>query len=91
MRLVAVALPFARRAMGQHSHVVAAVSVLTVVVLILIAVFDLRSTSDAIHARIPYIYLAYIVVGDRVVHALRRKRVEICGRLDVTAASRFPG
>ena len=44
--LVALALPFARRALGQHSHVVAAVSVLTVVVLVLIAVFDLRSTSD---------------------------------------------
>jgi amino acid transporter len=34
--LVAVALPFARRALGQHSHWVAAVSVVTVVVMILI-------------------------------------------------------
>lgn len=61
--LVALALPFARRAMGQHSHVVAAVSVLTVVVLVLIAIFDLRSTADALHARIPYIYLGYIAGG----------------------------
>lgn len=61
--LVAVALPFARRALGQHSHAVAAVSLLTVVVLVLIAIFDLRSTSDQIHARIPYIYLGYIVIG----------------------------
>lgn len=74
--LVAVALPFARRAMGQHSHLVAAVSVVTVVVMITIAVFDLRSTSDAMHARIPYIYLAYILAG-LVWYGLRRKRVTV--------------
>jgi amino acid transporter len=61
--LVAVALPFARRALGQHSHWVAAVSVVTVVVMILIVIFDLRSASDATHARIPWIYLAYIACG----------------------------
>ena len=44
--LVALALPFARRARGQHSHFVAAVSVIAVLVVILIAVFDLRSTAD---------------------------------------------
>jgi amino acid transporter len=61
--LVAVALPFARRALGQHSHWVAAVSVVTVVVMILIVIFDLRSATDATHARIPWIYLAYIAAG----------------------------
>jgi amino acid transporter len=61
--LVAVALPFARRAMGQHSHWVATVSVVTVVVMILIVIFDLRSATDATHARIPWIYLAYIAAG----------------------------
>ena len=61
--LVALALPFARRAMGQHSHAVAAVSIFTVFVLLLIAIFDLRSTADAVHARIPYIYLVYIGAG----------------------------
>lgn len=71
--LVALALPFARRAVGQHSHVVAVVSVITVLVLILIAIFDLRSTSDAVHARIPYIYLGYIAVGIGW-YAMRRKR-----------------
>lgn len=76
--LVALALPFARRALGQHSHAVAAVSVLTVVVLVLITVFDLRSTSDAIHARIPYIYLAYIAAGIAW-YALRRKRATAQG------------
>ncbi|HWA93478.1 MAG TPA: APC family permease [Terracidiphilus sp.] len=60
--LVAVALPFARRAAGSHSHLVAAVSIVTVLIMILVAVYDLRSTSDAAHVRIPYIYLAYIAV-----------------------------
>jgi amino acid transporter len=71
--LVALALPFARRAIGQHSHLVAIVSVFTVFVMILIVVFDLKSASDPVHARIPYIYLAYIAVG-LAWYALRRKR-----------------
>ena len=61
--LVALALPFARRALGQHSHLVAAVSAVTVVVMILIVVFDLQSASDANHARIPWIYLGYLAIG----------------------------
>ena len=71
--LVAAALPFARSARGQHSHTVAVVSVITVLVMILITVFDLRSSADAAHARIPYIYLAYIVMGIGV-YLLRRKQ-----------------
>jgi amino acid transporter len=74
--LVAVALPFARRALGQHSHMVAAASILTVVVLILIAVFDLRSTADEVHARIPYIYLGYIAAGIAW-YALRRNKAVV--------------
>jgi hypothetical protein len=31
--------------------------------MILIVIFDLRSATDAIHARIPWIYLGYIVLG----------------------------
>jgi amino acid transporter len=61
--LVALALPFARRAMGQHSHFVAAISVVTVAVILLITVFDLNSAADPIHARIPYLYVAYIAAG----------------------------
>ena len=61
--LVAAALPFARRALGQHSHWVAGVSVLTVLVMILIVIFDLRSATDENHARIPWIYLGYIAAG----------------------------
>jgi amino acid transporter len=74
--LVALALPFARRALGQHSHIVAVVSVLTVVVMILIAVFDLKSSSDPVHARIPYIYLGYIAAGIAW-YAVRRKKVVV--------------
>jgi len=70
--LVALALPFARRALGQHSHVVAAVSFLTVAVVILITVYDLRSAPDTVHARIPYLYLVYLAVGLGW-YALRRK------------------
>jgi amino acid transporter len=61
--LVAVALPFARHALGRHSHVLAAVSVLTVAIVVLIAIFDLSSAADTVHARIPYLYLVYITVG----------------------------
>lgn len=71
--LVAIALPFARRALGQHSHWVAILSVLTVLVMILIVIFDLRSASDENHARIPWIYLAYIASGLGW-YALRRKK-----------------
>jgi hypothetical protein len=42
---------------------VAGVSLVTVLVMILIVIFDLRSASDAAHARIPWIYLGYIALG----------------------------
>jgi amino acid transporter len=61
--LVALALPFARKALGQHSRLVAAMSVLTVAVILLIALYDLKSAPDAVHARIPYLYLAYLAAG----------------------------
>jgi amino acid transporter len=74
--LVAAALPFARRARGQHSHFVAAVSAVAVLVVVLIAVFDLRSTADAAHARLPYIYLLYITAG-LAWYALRRTQIAV--------------
>lgn len=61
--LVAVALPFARKAAGAHSMLVLVLSVVTVLVMGLIVVYDLRSASDATHARIPWIYLGYLGVG----------------------------
>lgn len=61
--LVALALPFARRVVGQHSRAVAAVSVFTIVVMILIFGFDIKSATDAAHARLPYVYLAYLGAG----------------------------
>lgn len=71
--LVAIALPFARRAAGQHSGLVAIISTVTVVVLVLIAIFDLRSTADAVHARIPYVYLGYVAAGS-LLYLARGKR-----------------
>ena len=73
--LVALALPFARRALGQHSHVLAAVSVLTVAVILMIAIFDLNSAEDLVHARIPYLYLGYITAG-LAWYALRRRKAQ---------------
>lgn len=76
--LVAAALPFARRVLGQHSHWVTGLSVLTVLVMMLIVIFDLRSATDADHARIPWIYLGYIAAG--VVWYGVRRRVVVSGQ-----------
>jgi amino acid transporter len=73
--LVAVALPFARRALGQHSYGITGISILTVVVMILICLFDLRSATDVVHARIPWIYLGYISFG-LLWSILRRKKMK---------------
>ncbi len=70
--LVAIALPFARSARGQHSHGVAAASLITLLVIVLITIFDLRSSADAAHARIPYLYLAYILAAIGL-YLVRRK------------------
>jgi amino acid transporter len=77
--LVAVALPFARRAPGQHLHWVAAISVLTVVVMILIVIFDLRSATDENHARIPWIYPGYIAAGLAWYVVRRKKTARLAG------------
>lgn len=74
--LVAVALPFARRASGQHCFAITAASILTVLVVIMIAIFDLRSTADEIHARIPYVFLAYMCTAIAW-YVLRRNRTAI--------------
>ncbi len=76
--LVAAALPFARRTRGQHSHFVAVASVTAVLVVILIAIFDLRSTADIAHARLPYIYLIYIAAG-LAWYAVRHKQASVVG------------
>jgi amino acid transporter len=70
--LVAIALPFAWRAHGQHSHLVTWISVVTVGVICLITIFDLHSTADPVHARIPYLYLLYIAMG-LAWYAMRRR------------------
>ena len=72
--LVAAALPFARRARGQHSNLVAAVCIFTIAVILLIVVFDLESTADAIHARLPWLYIGYLAVGLGWFASRRRSR-----------------
>jgi hypothetical protein len=47
-------------------------------VVILIAAFDLRSTSDIAHARLPYIYLLYIAAG-LIWNAVRRRQPAVFG------------
>ena len=74
--LVATALPFARRARGQHSNLVAGVSALAVIIVVLIAVYDLRSTADVAHARLPYLYLIYLAAG-LLWYAARRGRMRV--------------
>ena len=71
--LVALALPFARRAKGQHSGIVTGISILTIAVVLLIVIFDLRSATDPVHAGIPYLYMAYLAAGLGW-YAMRRKR-----------------
>jgi amino acid transporter len=73
--LVAVALPFAHRALGQHSRLITAASILTVLVIVLIVVFDIESATDPLHARLPCAYLAYLGAGTGW-YMLRRRPAE---------------
>lgn len=75
--LVALALPFARRAVGQHSRLIACVSIVTLLVMAMIVIFDLESAADPVHARIPYIYLAYLAAGLALYFATRKKRASM--------------
>lgn len=70
--LVAAALPFAHRALQLRSRRLAAAGILTVSVIILIVVFDIRSAADRLHAALPWLYLAYLAAGVGF-YLLRRK------------------
>ena len=61
--LVAVSLPFARRALGQHSHTVMVVSWLTVLVMVAGAVGSIYPVPPSPALWFPYIYLAYMALG----------------------------
>jgi amino acid transporter len=71
--LVAVAVPFATREDGLISPLAAVIGPITVLVMILITALDIRSSADAAHARIPYLYLAYLAVGLGVYFVRRRQ------------------
>jgi len=61
--LVAVALPFARKAIGQHSLIVVILSVLTVLVMIAGVFGTVYPVPDAPVRWFPYIYLVYLAFG----------------------------
>lgn len=61
--LVAVSLPFARKALGQHSHLVTAISWFTVVVMIACAFGSVYPVPEGPAVWFPYIYLAYMALG----------------------------
>jgi amino acid transporter len=61
--LVAVSLPFARKALGQHSHTITAVSWITVLVMVAGAVGSVFPVPPAPAVWFPYVYLAYMALG----------------------------
>jgi amino acid transporter len=61
--LVAVSLPFARKALGQHSHMVTAISWFTVLVMIGCAFGSVYPVPEGPAVWFPYIYLAYMALG----------------------------
>lgn len=70
--LVAAAVPFAEREFGRSSVWVTLVSGLTVVAMVFISIFDIRSNADPVHARIPLLYLIYAAIG-LFIHFVRPK------------------
>lgn len=72
--LVAVAMPLATRDNGRVSPLNALVSAATVLVMVLITVLDIRSSADAAHARIPYLYLGYAALGLGLYLASRKRQ-----------------
>jgi len=71
--LVAVAVPIATRENGRIPRLAVGVSAATVLVMILIGILDIRSSADAAHARIPYLYITYLAVGIAVYLSRRRR------------------
>jgi amino acid transporter len=61
--LVGVSLPFARKALGQHSHIVAAVSALTVLVMLAVLFRSVWPVPLPPDRYFPYIYLGYLALG----------------------------
>jgi hypothetical protein len=66
-------MPFATRVKGRIPRLAALFAGVTVLVVILITVLDIRSSEDPAHARIPYFYLAYLAAGIAVYYGRRRQ------------------
>jgi amino acid transporter len=75
--LVAVALPFARKALGQHSHLITVVSAFTALVMIAGIFGTVYPVPDAPVRYFPYIYIAYLGMG--MIWFLARRKT-ICAR-----------
>lgn len=61
--LVAIALPFARKTLGQHSHAITAISWITVLVMLGGIVGSIYPVPPAPAVWFPYIYVAYMILG----------------------------
>lgn len=61
--LVAIALPFARKALGQHTQLITAVSLFTVLVIIAGVFGSVYPVPEGPAVWFPYIYLAYMALG----------------------------
>lgn len=61
--LVAIALPFARRALGQHSRLISAISWLAAIVMAAIAFGSIYPVPAAPALWFPYIYVGYMAMG----------------------------
>ncbi len=72
--LVAVALPFARKALGQHSDIVTILSCLTVLVMIAGVFGTVYPVPDPPVRWFPYIYLGYLAIG-MIWFLVRRKTI----------------
>ncbi|WP_263357512.1 APC family permease [Acidicapsa ligni] len=72
--LVAVALPFAHKALGQHSHLVVIVSWITILVMIGAGVGSVYPVPDGAAVWFPYVYLGYMALG-MTLFVVRRKTI----------------
>lgn len=72
---VLVALAGMVRFRREGTVLVLLTGVITIAVICMVAVFDIRSAADVVHARIPFLYAALIAAG-LLSGTLRRSRVE---------------
>jgi amino acid transporter len=72
--LVAIAAPFATRSSSRIPVGTTIVSGVTLLVIVAVAVLDIQSSTDAVHARIPYFYVGYLGLGVAVYFGARQRQ-----------------